>query len=159
MAKKTTKKGTKVYVTASVQNEELSQAAFEGLAWVQVKKIGSIGDFGATSEINIYDTLDEAVSQKQKGTANAGDPVVECASVYDDPGQIILRDFADPLNLDMTAVKIERNDSPDGVLSNTIFYSRGIVSSLLYPGGGSNDFDLERFTLGLNQLPLRVDPE
>jgi hypothetical protein len=55
------------------------------------------------------------------------------------------------------AIKIERNDAPQGK-TNTIFYSRGVVSGPLYPGGGSDDFDLEKFKIGLNQLPIRVDP-
>ena len=157
MSNKATKKGTKVYVCATAQNADLDQAGYEALTWVRVGKVGSVGDFGATSNISQYDTYDEDVSQNQKGTAKAGDPQLECASVYNDAGQIILRSFGNPLEQDNMAIKIERNDAPSG-LTNTIFYSRGVVSGPLFPGGGSDDFELERFTLALNQLAIRVDP-
>ena len=157
MANKATKKGSKVYVCALAQNTDLIQSAYVALTWVQVGKVGNVGDFGADSTMNSYNTLDEPVTQKQKGTANAGDPQIEVASVFDDAGQIILRTFGDPLNLDNMAIKIERNDGGAGK-TNTIFYCRGVVSGPLYPGGGSDDFELERFTIGLNQLPIRVNP-
>lgn len=157
MANKATKKGTKVYVCATAQNSDLISSTYAALTWVQVGKVGNVGDFGADSTMNSYNTLDEAVTQKQKGTANAGDPQIEVASVAADAGQVILRTFGDPLNQDNMAIKIERNDGGAG-FTNTIFYSRGVVSGPLYPGGGSDDFELERFTLGLNQLPVRVNP-
>ncbi|KQY20230.1 hypothetical protein [Rhizobium sp. Root483D2] len=157
MANKATKKGTKVYVCATAQNSDLISSTYAALTWVQVGKVGNVGDFGADSTMNSYNTLDEAVTQKQKGTANAGDPQIEVASVAADAGQVILRTFGDPLNQDNMAIKIERNDGGAG-FTNTIFYSRGVVSGPLYPGGGSDDFELERFTIGLNQLPVRVNP-
>ncbi len=157
MANKTTKKGSKVYVCEDPQNTDLTSSTYAALTWVLVGKVGNIGDLGATSNINVYNTLDEAVSQKQKGVANAGDPQIEVADVADDAGQVILRGFGDPLNQNNCAIKIERNDAPPGK-TNTIFYSRGVVSGPLYPGGGSDDFDLARYTIGLNQLPIRVDP-
>jgi hypothetical protein len=157
MPNKSTKKGSKVFVCTTAQNTDLILSAYAALTWVQVGKVGNIGDFGADSTMNSYNTLDEAVSQKQKGTANAGDPQIEVADVADDAGQVILRTFGDPLNQNNMAIKVERNDAPAGK-TNTIFYSRGVVSGPLYPGGGSDDFDLARYTIGLNQLPLRVDP-
>jgi len=157
MANKSTKKGSKVYVCETAQNTDLTASTYAALTWVQVGKVGNIGDFGSDSTINNYNTLDEPVQQKQKGVSNAGDPELEVASIADDDGQIILRTFGDPLNINNMAIKIERNDAPQG-MTNTIFYSRGVVSGPLYPGGGSDDFDLEKFKIGLNQLPIRVDP-
>ncbi|MBB3452304.1 hypothetical protein FHT86_000560 [Rhizobium sp. BK313] len=157
MANKSTKKGSKVYVCETAQNTDLTASTYAALTWVQVGKVGNIGDFGSDSTINNYNTLDEPVQQKQKGVSNAGDPELEVASVADDDGQVILRTFGDPLNVNNMAIKIERNDAPQG-MTNTIFYSRGVVSGPLYPGGGSDDFDLEKFKIGLNQLPIRVDP-
>ncbi|MBD8651484.1 hypothetical protein IFT66_10380 [Rhizobium sp. CFBP 13726] len=157
MPNKATKFGSKVYVCALAQNTDLTSTTFAALTWVQVGKVGNIGDFGATSNMNSYNTLDEAVGQQQKGTASAGSPQIEVASVASDAGQVILRTFGDPLNQDNMAIKIERNDKLTTGGLNTIFYSRGVVSGPLYPGGGSDDFELERFTVGLNQLPIRVN--
>ena len=135
MAAKSTKKGSKVWVCATAQNSDLNQAGYEALTWVQVGKVGNPGDLGATSNLPTYDTLDETVTQKQKGVANAGDP----------------------LNQNNLAIMWERNDMPSGGVANTRIYSRGVVSGPMYPGGGSDDFDLERFTIGLNQIPIRVN--
>lgn len=157
MPNKLTHKGTTLWVCATAQNSDLNQSQFAALTWVQVGKVGNTGDWGSTSSLPTYDTLDEAVTQKQKGMANAGDPQVECAFVASDAGQIILRTFGDPTNLNNMAIKRVLNDMPAGGTSGTIFYSRGVVSGPLNPGGGSDDFVLERYTIGLNQLPIRVN--
>jgi len=159
MTNKTTKKGSKIYVCSTAQDSDLNQAGYEALTWVQVGKVGNIGDFGATSNDVTYNTLDEAVTTHQKGVADAGSPDIEVASIYDDAGQIILRTFGDPLNQHNMAIKIERNDKPSGFSTNTIIYGRGVVSGPMYPGGKSDDFDLEKFTLRLNQIPIRVNPQ
>lgn len=157
MPNKATKQGTKISVCATAQNNDLTQSAFSLLTWVQVGSVGSIGDFGPDAKINSYMTLDEVVVQKQKGSANAGSPNLEVASIPTDPGQIILRTFGDPLYLDNMAIKIERNDGEPGK-TNTIFYSRGIVSGPVLKGGSGDDFEVEVFTIELNQLPIRVNP-
>jgi len=64
MANKATKKGSKVYVCATAQNTDLIESAYAALTWVQVGKVGNIGDFGAESTMNSYNTLDEPVTQK-----------------------------------------------------------------------------------------------
>ena len=151
MANKLTHKGTVVSVCATAQNSDLTSTTYAALTWVPVGSVGNPGDFGATSNLPSYNTLDEAVSQKQKGVANAGDPQIEVASIYNDAGQIILRDFGDPLNIDNMAIKWERANGQE-------VYSRGVVTGPMYPGGGADDFVLERFTIGLNQLPITVDP-
>jgi len=110
MANKSTKKGSKVYVCETPQNTDLTASAYAALTWVQVGKVGKVGDFGSDSTINHYDTLDEPVQQKQKGVSNAGDPELEVASIADDPGQDILRVFGDPLNINNMAIKVERNE-------------------------------------------------
>lgn len=157
MANKAKKKGSKIYVCATEQNADLDQTGYEALTWVEVGSVGRLGDFGSTSNVSGYNTFADKVSQKQKGTADAGDPEIECASVYNDAGQVILRTFGDPLNADNMAIKIERNDAPSG-MTNTIHYSRGVVSGPRNPGGGDDDFELEVFTVHLNQLPVRVNP-
>lgn len=151
MPNKLTHKGTTIHVCSTAQNDDLNLAGFEALTWVQVGKVGNPGDFGATSNLPTYDTLDEAVTQKQKGVANAGDPQIEVASVYNDPGQIILRTFGNPANIDNMAIKWTRSNGQ-------VIYSRGVVSGPMYPGGGADDFVLERFTVGLNQLPITDNP-
>ena len=53
MANKSTKKGSKVYVCETAQNSDLTASTYAALTWVQVGKVGNIGDFGSDSTINI----------------------------------------------------------------------------------------------------------
>jgi hypothetical protein len=158
MANKLTHKGTTIWVCSAVQNSDLTQSGYEALTWVQVGKVGNPGDWGGGSNIPTYPTLDEPVTQKQKGVGNAGDPQIEVAYQPADAGQIILRTFGDPLNANNMAIKKVLNDRPSAGTAGTTYYSRGVVSGPISPGGGSDDFVLERYTIGLNQLPIRVDP-
>jgi hypothetical protein len=151
MANKTTHKGTTIHVAAVAQNDDLNQAGYEALTWTQVGKVGNPGEFGAKSNLPSYDTLDEPTTQKQKGIADAGSPTIECASIPSDPGQIIMRAFGHPLNADNMAIKWTRSNGQ-------ILYSRGAVTGPRYPGGGSDDFVVEVFDVGLNQLPVIVNP-
>jgi hypothetical protein len=78
------------------------------------------------------------------------------ARIPTDPGQDILRDAA-ATNFNY-AFKIERNDKPSLDGTPTIIYNRGLVTGPKRPLGRNEDFDLEVFTLGLNQREVVVDP-
>lgn len=152
-----TNAGSKVYICATAKNVDLAQSEFEGLTWVQVKAIGNFGETGTSTNVLSYDTWDTEVTQKAKGISNAGDPVIEVARLPLDPGQIILRNAAkQPLSY---AIKIERNDKATEGGTGTILYNRGIVTGPKRPNGRNEDFDLEMFTLGLNQIEIVVDPD
>lgn len=152
-----TQKDVKFSICTTPQAGDLNQAAYEGQTFVAVASVGSVGETGVNENILTYDTLDTAVSDKAKGVANAGDPTVEVARIFDDAGQIALRAAA-KTNLKY-AFKIERNDSPDGVLTNSIFYNRELGSGPTRPNGRNEDFDLEVYKLALVQLEIAVDPE
>ncbi|PCI03446.1 MAG: hypothetical protein COB78_10840 [Hyphomicrobiales bacterium] len=144
-------------ICVTPQPADLNKAGFEALTFVSVSNVGNLGETGKSENILTYNTLDTAVAQKAKGVADAGNPTVECARLFSDPGQVALNAAA-ATNLQY-AFKIERNDSPDGILTNTIIYNRGLVTGPTRPNGGNEDFDLEVFTLALNQLEVVVDPE
>jgi hypothetical protein len=151
-----TQKGRKLYICADPQPDDLNQAGFEALTWVQVLNVGSIGEMGLTSNIVSYDELDTEVTQKQKAVSNAGDPPIEVSRNPTDPGQILLRTAgATKFNY---AFKVEDADAPSSGSSNSIFYTRGVVSGPTMPGGKVQDFILERYTLGLNQPIITVNP-
>ncbi|MDI1261736.1 MAG: hypothetical protein PS018_00570 [bacterium] len=144
-------KGTTLWACATAQNTDLDQAAFTALTWVQVNQVGSIGETGPNTNMLTYDTLDTTVSQKDKGITNAGDPAIEVARVPTDPGQILLRAQGAPTNYDAFAFKMVKRDG-------TIMYNRGKVTGPLRPNGRNEDFDLETYTLGLEQLEIVVNP-
>lgn len=151
-----TNQGRKTFICVTPQPVDLDQTAFEALTYVEVSKVGNIGETGTADNIINYDTMDTDVTQKQKGVANAGDPTIEVSREPTDAGQIAMRNAA--ATKFEYAFKFEHSDSPDGVLSNTVIYSRGVVGGPTRPNGGVDDFDLEVYVLGLNQKELVVDP-
>lgn len=151
-----TNQGRKTYICTTPQAADLDQTGFEALTFVMISNVGNIGETGTADNILNYDTMDTEVTQKQKGVANAGDPTIEVSRKPTDTGQIAMRDAA--ATKFEYAFKFEHADSPDGILTNTIIYSRGVVGGPTRPNGGVEDFDLEVYTVGLNQKEIVVDP-
>lgn len=149
MAEAQTNSGSKLYICVTPKNEDLTQTQFAALTWVQVKKVGSVGERGLTTNIVTYDTWDTAVALKGKGISNAGDPEVEVARVLDDPGQVAMRAAGLPSVTDAYAFKVER---PSGEIE----YLRGLVTGPRTPGGRNEDFVLHVYSLALNQVPIEV---
>ena len=148
--------GRKLFVCETPQPTELNQAQFEALTYVEVGDVGSIGETGTATNILTYDTLADEVSQKQKGLSNAGDPVIELARNPTDVGQIAIKAMA--LTKFKYAFKIEDADKPQASYTNTIRFQRGVVAGPTNPGGRVEDFILEMYTLGLEQVEIKVDP-
>lgn len=148
--------GYKLFICETPQQTDLTPTAFDALTWVQVKGVGSHGETGTTTNILTYDTWDTDVVKKAKGMSNAGDPEIEVARDPNDPGQIILRTAAGT-NLNY-AFKIEANDAPEVGGTPTVRYNRGLVAGPREPNGRNEDFDLEIFTLGLQQKQIKIDP-
>ena len=151
-----TNAGGKLYICATPQNVDLDQGQYEALSWVQVKGVGSHGQTGVSTNLLTYNTWDTAVAQKAKGVSDAGSPDVEVARLPADAGQILLRAAA--LTNFQYAFKLERNDKNVSSGTPTIVYNRGLVVGPKRPNGRNEDFDLEMFTLGLNQQEIVVNP-
>jgi hypothetical protein len=151
-----TNSGGKLYVCATPQPTDLSQAQFEALTWVQVKGVGSHGEVGNSTNILTYDTWDSDVVQKAKGMTDAGSPEIELARDPLDAGQIILQAIA--LTNFSYAFKIVKNDVVPGGTTGTVRYNRGLVAGPKEPMGRNEDFDLEVFTLALQQRQITVNP-
>jgi len=144
-----TNAGSKLYICVTPQNEDLTQAEFAALTYVQVKKVGNVGERGINTNIVTYDTWDTQVALKGKGITNAGDPPVEVAEDLADPGQIAMRAAGAPSVADAYAFKVERADG-------SVEYLRGLVAGPNTPGGRNEDFVLNTYVLGLNQVPIPV---
>lgn len=129
-------------VCATPQPDDLTYNQFAALTWVQVSGVGSLGETGTSTNIVNYDTWDDLVSQKSKGIDNAGDPELEVRSDAYDLGQAILVE-AGGSSLDY-AFRIEDHDG-------SIRYNRGLVTGPRQPNGRVEDFQLDVYTLSLNQ--------
>lgn len=146
----------KLYMCPTSQLVGLDRAGFEALSWVQVSAVGNHGQTGEDTNILTYDTWDTDVIQKAKGMTDAGSPEIELARIPNDPGQVALRNAA-ATNLNY-AFKIVRNDPLSLGGTGTTIYNLGLVSGPKRPNGRNEDFDLEVFTLGLQQREIVVDP-
>lgn len=151
-----TNSGGKLFVCATPQQTDLVQAGYEALTWVQVKGVGSHGEVGNSTNILTYDTWDTDVVQKAKGMTDAGSPEIELARDPLDAGQIIMQAIA--LTNFSYAFKIVKNDAVPGGATGTIRYNRGLVAGPKEPMGRNEDFDLEVFTLALQQRQITVNP-
>lgn len=151
-----TNSGRKFYVCATAQETNLDAAAFALLTWVEVKGVGSLGETGNNQNILTYDEWATDVIQKGKGNTDAGSPELECRRIPTDPGQIIMRQIA--LLPGNYAFKTEHNNAPEVGGTGTIKYNRGIVTGPRNPNGRGEDFEIDIFTLGLNQRQITVEP-
>lgn len=148
---------SKWFVCATPQNNTLARADYEALTWVEIKYIGNVGETGKKTNMLTYDTWGDAVTQKAKGMTDAGSPEIECARDPNDAGQNILKAAGAVGNNNSYAFKELRADASTGG-TGTIRYHRGLVSGPTYPGGKNEDFDLQVFTLGLQQEVIEVAP-
>lgn len=150
-----TNMGTKFYISATITPNDLALTDFEAIDdWVEVAKVGNIGETGSQVNILNYDTMDTTVTQKAKGIINAGDPTIECSYVPSDQGQLAMRAAA-KTNFNY-AFKIVHNDKLTPAGTGTTHYNRGLVAGPSTPNGGVEDFILNVFTLALNQEQLTV---
>ncbi|QWY83154.1 hypothetical protein [Rhizobium phage RHph_X2_24] len=148
---------SKLYICATPQNSDLTQADYEALSWVEIKFVGSLGETGKSTNVLSYDTWDTTVIQKAKGMTDAGSPELEVARTPSDAGQDILRAAAVVGNNNNYAFKELRADGTTST-NGSVRYNRGLVMGPRYPGGRNEDFDLEVYTLGFQQEPIIVDP-
>lgn len=162
MAGALTQAGAKFYIAVDDVNDEaeahdtdLTESEYEDLTWLEVKGVGSFGQTGTETNIVSYDELGTEVTQKGKGISNAGDPEVECRRIGDDPGQVQMRAAAETTA--SYAFKYELDDTPSGGTNGTTRYNRGLVTGPMSPNGRNEDFDLEMYTLGLNQKQIIVE--
>lgn len=147
---------SKVFISEDPVPADLNSTAYAALDWIEVKGIGNYGETGTTTNILNYPTWDTEVTQKAKGISDAGSPTLEVARIPTDPGQVALRAAA-LTNLNY-GIKIERNDKATLAGTPTIIYNRGLVVGPTRPNGRNEDFDLEVYTFGLQQLEVVVAP-
>lgn len=151
------KKDGTLYICETPQNSDLNESAFEALTWVEIDKIVTLPDMGRTDNIVSQDYVNTTVSQFQKGFANAGQSELVIGRDHEDAGQDALRVAA--ATRYNYAFKLESSDAPSSAYTNTIRYSRGVISGPMLSGGGGEDFDNETYNIAFNQVPVIVDPE
>lgn len=151
-----TNAGRKLYVCATPQPTALDAAGYAALTWVLVGGVGNLGETGSKTNILNYETWDDDTIDKAKGLTDAGSPDLEVRRDYDDAGQVIL--LAAAATNFTYAFKIVGNDKPNATGTPTIRYNRGLISGPTQPNGRNEDFDIEMYSLGLQQRQITVLP-
>lgn len=141
--------GGKLYISTTVQNEDLELAGFQGLSWTELPNVGNIGETGVSQSPTTFSTWGRQVVLKGKGEADAGNPEV---TVLDLPsaGMTAFLAAAASNNQDNYAFKIEWSDG-------SIEYNRGLVMGPRLPKGANSDFKRAVFTLANQQEPVFDD--
>jgi len=157
MARGTLVKGTVVSVCATPQNEDLTQAQFEVLNWVEVCCPNAMPTFSEEAEI----VSEFCISGEEVAAVGASSGAETELTVFyqaECEGQDILREsYGGNTAL---AFKKEYNDSQNPVTTtNTIIYTRALVTSWGDNDGGVNDFILNTYGLKIAQPPILVKPE
>jgi hypothetical protein len=149
-----THSSNKFYISVQPANEDLTDhptQGFPSLDYIEVAAVGSRGEVGLNTNMVNYDTWGSVVVSKGKGLTDAGSADVEMLRVPNDPGQIAMRAAGAPTNHNNYAFKETLQDG-------TVRYYRGLVGGPRHPGGRNEDFDLNVFTIALNQPPIDVPP-
>lgn len=153
---KSLNKGSVVYVATVPQPDELTQAEFEALIWEEVCCPSELPSFGQEAEI----VSEFCVSGEEVtfvGAASGAETEMTVFYDADCEGQDILRDNFEGQPL---AFKKEYSDSPNPVTTtNTIVYTRALVTTFPDTEGGVNDIASHTFGLKIVQPPILVKPE
>lgn len=137
--------GARFFISTTAENSDLTQTEFEALTFIEVSNVGDVGETGTSTNILTFDEWGTGVSQKSKGTSNAGDPEIQVAVNVNNAGQDAMRAACEVV--DNFAFKIL-------LKKGIIRYNRGIVAGPKTPHGKNEDFVLEVYTLGLNQKQI-----
>lgn len=148
MSDSITNNGEELYICETAQNEDLDQSGYEALTWVKIAKVGTIGEYGKDTSVQTYNLLNGGVL-KGKGVTDYGSPEIECARSLSDAGQAALRTAASETDQNAYAFK---RVNPTGEID----YLRAMVTGPVRNSGGSEDFVLHTFTLGLQQAVIEV---
>lgn len=149
-------KGTKVYVATVPQPDELTQVQFEALTWEEVCCPSEAPTFGQEAEV----VSEFCISGEEVTFVGAASGAETEMTVYYDAdceGQDIVREAFEGQPM---AFKKEYADSPNPVTTtNTIVYSRALVTTFPDTEGSVNDIAAHTFGLKIVQKPILVKPE
>lgn len=124
------------------------QATLEGLTYVEIGSVESIGEFGPQAQDVTFVPLKGPSVQHLKGAVDNGMLPIVVARDPLDEGQIDLTAAA--ATKYEYAIKIVLADEADANDTPTTFYGRGPVFSARNNVGGANDVTKRTFNVGLN---------
>ena len=120
-------------------------AAASSLTYVQISKVGQLGQFGYKTNMISYKVFDRLLDLKAKGSTDGGSLTIECATDKNDAGQQAATIAANPGVADNFAFKIT-------YANGDVDYVRGPIGGPESKGGNNESFRVSVFTVGVNQL-------
>lgn len=127
--------GSKFYI-GPVNTTADDETAYTGLAYVEVKPLESIGEFGDSAATITFVALGDARTRKRKGTRDAGDIALVAGHDPLDPGQLAMA-AAEETDFSY-ACKVETADAADANDTDSVFYFRALISSKRLNVGEAN---------------------
>lgn len=141
--------GAQLFVSnASVLDTIDTTSEFDGLTWVEVEPVESIGEFGDEAAEVTFSSLKDGRIRKLKGARNAGTLAVVVGHNPSQTGQAqMITAEASKLNY---AFKVVVPDAPSNLYTNSTFYFRGKVMSKRMGVGGNGDVTKRTFNVGVD---------
>jgi hypothetical protein len=155
MAAGTTNKGTAVQICVTPQPADLNAAAFAALTYVDVCCATEVPTVGSESEI-ISEFCISGVEKTAIGASTGATFDISVFAEMNCVGQDILRQAYGTQTV--YAMRIVRPDGVPGVTTASAIYTRVMVSSAMFGGGGINDMVSDVYTAKITQEPIFVKP-
>jgi len=147
--------GAKIYIGTTVN--AVTRDDFEADTYLAIEEVSNMGEIGSTANVLQFPLVSDDFVIKSKGTRNAGDPALVVGRVSSAPGQQALR--AAERTKFFYNFKLELEDAPNELTTNTVFYFRALVAGANNTLGGNEDFVTETYTLGIYPRPLIIEQE
>lgn len=149
--------GSKVYIgqPMAAQLVDFVEADFQQNSFVEIGWLESIGKFGDTAAEITFDAINQARTQKLKGTRNAGNMEMVAGVDTSDVGQAGVR-AAETMPYDY-AFKVQFNDAPLGGTPSVRYFIGKVMSAAEQLDTANNVVKLNG-TVSINSNIVQVAP-
>lgn len=129
--------GSKLYIGPVRESTVDTLAEYEGLAWVEIGEVESIGDLGDQSNPVTFQSIGDSRVRKLKGARDAGTQQIVMGRSPSDAGQIALK-AAERTKFEY-AFKLEIADAPDDDYTNSVqYFGAMVMGARVNMGTGDN---------------------
>ena len=150
--------GVKFYISdAAVTDADLDLQDFESgsITWVRINGVTEVGEGGVTTNSATQSFLGEDVDDVSKVTDTPNTVPVTISKRFGDAGQAKLAEAAGTRQIWL--FKLDRDDSPDGIIPSSGEYMRGQVGGPSKPRGDASAYQLEVYQIMQKQRPVEFD--
>lgn len=147
-------KGTRVFVSAVAQPDDLTQLEFEALTWVEVCCPTTAPAFASEAEV-VSEFCISGKEQVATGASSGMETEMAVFYISDCEGQDIMRNAYEGSARAFKKVYSDGTDTETG----TTIYTRALVTSQPDGDAGVNEFVTHTYAMKIVQPPILVKPE